>query len=248
MPSPDVQIQSRALSGVEKIWYATLSLQKQFDQNSAVLPDDGLAKLLTNPWDALGADADLPTNQPVTMLFLNPKQDGGEFNTTLIAEGITGTTFISVREEQVTAPVTDMAKAMRSSDGQPEYYKRLATSKEAIEIVRIGKLAYGHYHLSEEQSKRVAFRYAICRDPKYMATFLTREAEKGGMKTRFSTIDDGTFRVVYQTEGAKPSTSDEKGAHHPLTGLPCLKLTGIVEGEEFVIDSLMMVPYRSETP
>jgi len=244
MPSPEVQIESRRLSGVEKIWYATLSLQKEFDQNSDVLPDDGLAKLLTNPWDALGADADLPTNQPITMLFLNPKEDGGEFNTTLIAEGITGTSFITVREEQVATPAASMM-AMRSSRKEPEYYSRLTATKETIEIVQIGKLAYSHYHLSEEESKRVAFRYAICRDPKYMATFLTEKAAESGMKTTFSTIDDGTFRVVYQTEGAKP---DDVVARDPITGLPCLKLTGTMEGDKFVIDSLMMVPYRSETP
>lgn len=243
MTSPSVQTQSRRLAGVEKIWYATLTLAQEFDQTAGEPPDDGLTKLLTNPWDTLGADAELPTDQPVTMLFLNPKEDGGEFNTTLIAEGITGTTFITVREEQQ-AETMDMAMAMRSAKPEPIYFQNLETKEQPIEVVEVGKLAYAHYHLSEEESKRVAFRYAICRAPKYMATFLNEQAERRGMTIRFSTIDDGTFRVIYQTEGAKPGDVVALGPGGG-TGLPCIKLTGTMVNGVFVIDSMMMVPYRT---
>lgn len=247
MKSQEISTESRTLSGAEKIWYATLTLNETFGEDTdEKTPEDGLMKLLTNPWDALGKDADLPTNQPVTMLFLSPREDGGEFNSELIAEGITGTTFITVREAEPLSSAMDsmaMGIATEQETETPAFYRNIKPSAQPMEVVTMGRLAYAHYHLSEDETKRMQFRYAICRAPKYMVRFLNRKAEESDMKTRFSVVDDGTFRVVYQTDGAKPDVAILND--DPPQGRPCIKLTGTMTDDDFRIDSMMMVPYRA---
>ena len=242
-------VESRTLSGREKIWYASLSLKDGYapGKEPLQLPDDGLASLLTDPWKTLNPVAALPTDKPVTMLFLYTEKGDGELGGTLIAEGITGTTFITVREAQVIVTARAMALTADAKAEPPSYYRGLQASDQPIEVVTVGKLAYAHYHLSDEKAKIMAFRYAICRDPRYMVTFLNEKARESGLGTQFSVVVDGSFRVIYQTDTDGPvEETAVSGKMGPVIGDPCIKLTGTTDDQgNFVIDSMMFVRYRA---
>ena len=256
MQTNAVEMELKTLSGMEKIWVASLLLDKNYqpDVSPDRLPDDGLAKLLTNPWATLNPKAELPTDKPVTMLFLYTQTGGtGELDGTLIAESVTGTTFITVREsepEMATEAISDRETVL------PPFYQGLKSSEQSLEVVTVGKLAYAHYHLSDEETKIIAFRYAICRAPRFLTALLNEKAKNSGLDITFTVVNDGSFRVVYQTDSDSPTDGDKADRDNSNSpspsdppppgpiGNPCFKLTGTINEKNFKIDSLMSVRYR----
>lgn len=242
----EVQIQSKQLSGMERIWFAQLRLEPDYDSAALPLslPQDDLASLLTNPWKTLGSHADLPTDKPVTILFLYSQQDGGELNEGLIAEGISGTTFLTVRQEQ---PLQGVARRMTASEESSRLSLLQATlSDSPIEVVTIGRLAYAHYHLSPDEATVMAYRYAICRDPQFTPYLLNAKAQQYEISTRFRTIDDGSIRVIFQTITDHPPTTDSATSDvDPPEPIFCVKVSGTMEGDDFILDSVLFVRYRT---
>ncbi len=244
-PIEGITMVTEQLSGMEKIWLATVVVRSENpeaatspDSSETAPPSDGLSKILADPWDTLNPGAGLPETQPVTILFIYDKRNGNQRDTDLVAEGICGTTFLTVRNAR---PVTRVNSDNweEASESLPAYYRSLPVSPEPIEVVAFDGLAYAHYHLSKEEVPVRGYRYAICRDPGHFPTLLNKKAREDGMKTRFAIIDDGSFRVLFQTDGNSPNMALAPG---DIT--PCAKVTGTMTGDMFTMDSVMFIRYK----
>lgn len=227
-----MEVRILPLVDAESIWLAYLSpapVEKPLDG----MPQDDLAALLSHPSGAV-PDARFPDGRVVTMLFLHDADRSTAPPDRLLAEGVVGSSYLTVRRP-LAPPFRDVAPAVWSG---------LGIADQVVFQTEGGvgrRVAFAHYHMSGDLGRFQQHRYALARVPDYLETFLDgKPTNRPGGVTYRMTAGDG-LRVVIENPNLPGNPTPNPA--------PCVKMGGVIEpdeqgdGEVFTVDTVMLVPY-----